>query len=112
MKALARLGALIEEEMSRLIEMEADAAVAPLQSAACTYRIAVVPRPRFNLIRYYGNSILALNARLRNEIIPDNKNKGNAFETNSDVPLSSVSVSISWVCLFVLSAPLSSERQK
>jgi len=43
MKALTRNGALIEEEegMSYLAEMETDAALAPLQSAACTYRIAL-----------------------------------------------------------------------
>jgi len=42
MKALTRHDALIEEEgMSYLAEMETDAALAPLQSAACTYRIAL-----------------------------------------------------------------------
>ncbi|MGG7056584.1 transposase zinc-binding domain-containing protein [Nitrosomonas sp. ANs5] len=42
MKALTRNGALIEEEgMSYLAEIETDAALAPLQSAACTYRIAL-----------------------------------------------------------------------
>ena len=30
--------------MSYLAEMEADAALSPLQSAACTYRIALGPR--------------------------------------------------------------------
>ena len=45
MKALTRNGALIEEEgMSYLAEMETDAALSPLQSAACTYRIALGPR--------------------------------------------------------------------
>ncbi len=45
MKALTRHGALIEEEgMSYLAEMETDAALSPLQSAACTYRIALGPR--------------------------------------------------------------------
>ena len=45
MKALTRNGALIEEEgMSYLAEMEMDAALAPLQSAACTYRIALGSR--------------------------------------------------------------------
>ena len=45
MKALTRNGALIEEEgMSYLAEMEMDAVLAPLQSAACTYRIALGPR--------------------------------------------------------------------
>jgi len=42
MKALTRHGALIEEEgMTYLAEIESDAALAPLQSAACTYRIAL-----------------------------------------------------------------------
>lgn len=45
MKALTRHGALIEEEgMTYLAEMETDAALTPLQSAACTYRIALGPR--------------------------------------------------------------------
>jgi len=45
MKALTCHGALIEEEegMSYLAEMETDAALAPLQSAACAYRIALGP---------------------------------------------------------------------
>lgn len=45
MKALTRHGALIEEEgMTYLAEIESDVALAPLQSAACTYRIALGPR--------------------------------------------------------------------
>ena len=41
MKSLTRHGALTEEEsMVYLAEMETDPALAPLQSAACTYRIA------------------------------------------------------------------------
>ena len=45
MKALTRNGALIEEEgMTYLAEIEVDTALAPLQSAACTYRIALGPR--------------------------------------------------------------------
>ena len=45
MKVLTRHGALIEEEgMTYLAEMETNAALAPLQSAACIYRIAMGPR--------------------------------------------------------------------
>ena len=44
MKALTRHGALIEEEMTYLTEIETDPAMSPLQSAACTYRIALGPR--------------------------------------------------------------------
>jgi hypothetical protein len=45
MKALTRHGALIEKDsMTYLADMEADSALAPLQSAACTYRIAPGPR--------------------------------------------------------------------
>jgi hypothetical protein len=44
-KALTRHGALIEEQgMTYLADMESDAALASLQSAACTYRIALGPR--------------------------------------------------------------------
>lgn len=45
MKALTRHGALIEEEgMTYLGDIESDAALAPLQSATCAYRIALGPR--------------------------------------------------------------------
>ena len=45
MKALTRHGALIEEEgMTYLGDIESDAALAPLQSATCAYRIAFGPR--------------------------------------------------------------------
>ncbi len=202
MKALTRNGALIEEEgMSYLAEMETDAALSPLQSAACTYRIALgrragqkvltlktaptqnvqpqdkkycvnahgfslhtgvrcamnqrkelehlcryitrpaianerltrnkdgqivlklktpyrdgtthiimsplefmqrlaalVPRPRLNLIRFHG--VLAPNAKLRAEIIPDGmKNKSKPTDANDDVPPSPASVRISWARL-------------
>jgi len=203
MKALTRNGALIEEEgMSYLAEMETDAALSPLQSAACTYRIALgrragqkvltlktistqntqpqenkkycvnahgfslhagvrcamnqrkelehlcryitrpaianerlalnsagqvvltlktpyrdgtthivmsplefmqrlaalVPRPRLNLIRFHG--VLAPNAKLRAEIIPDGmKNKSKPTDENDDVPQSTTSVRISWARL-------------
>jgi hypothetical protein len=42
MKALIRHGALIEEEgMTYLAEIETDPALSPLQSATCSYRIAL-----------------------------------------------------------------------
>ncbi len=45
MKLLTRQGYLIEEQgMTYLAETDADTALAPLQSAACTYRIALGPR--------------------------------------------------------------------
>ncbi len=45
MKLLTRRGYLIEEQrMVYLAETEAHTAMAPLQSAACTYRIAFGPR--------------------------------------------------------------------
>ena len=201
MKALTRNGALIEEEgMSYLAEMETNAALAPLQSAACTYRIALgrragqkvltlktistqntqpqenkkycvnahgfslhagvrcamnqrkelehlcryitrpaianerltlndagqvvltlktpyrdgtthivmsplefmqrlaalIPRPRLNLIRFHG--VLAPNAKLRAEIIPDGK-KSKPSDANDDAPHSAASVRISWARL-------------
>ncbi len=44
MEALTRHGALIEEEgMTYLADIESDAALAQLASAACTYRIALGP---------------------------------------------------------------------
>ena len=45
MKLLTRLGYLVEEQdMIFMAETDTDAAMAPLQSAACTYRIAFGPR--------------------------------------------------------------------
>jgi len=45
MKALTRLGYLVEEEgMSYLAELDPDSLLAPMQAASCTYRIALGPR--------------------------------------------------------------------
>ena len=58
----------------------------------------LVPRPGLNLIRYHG--VLALNAKLRSEIIPGGKkNKSNASDANDDVQRSQVSVRIGWARL-------------
>ena len=45
----------------------------------------IVPRPRLNLIRFHG--VLAPNAKLRAEIIPDGK-KSKPTDANDDVPRS------------------------
>jgi len=59
---------------------------------------ALVPRPRLNLIRFHG--VLAPNAKLRAEIIPDGmKNKSKPTDANDDVPPSPASVRISWARL-------------
>lgn len=59
---------------------------------------ALVPRPRLNLIRFHG--VLAPNAKLRAQIIPDEKeNKSSPSDTSDDVPQSATSVRISWVRL-------------
>ena len=58
----------------------------------------LVPRPRLNLIRFHG--VLAPNAKLRPEIIPDTqKNEKNTSDAQDDAPHSSVSVRISWARL-------------
>jgi hypothetical protein len=45
MKLLTRQGYLVEEQnMIYMAETDTDTAMAPLQSAACTYRIALGPR--------------------------------------------------------------------
>ena len=45
MKALTRLGYLVEEEgMSYLADLDPDSPLTPLQAASCTYRIALGPR--------------------------------------------------------------------
>ena len=58
--------------------------------------VALVPRPRLNLIRFHG--VLAPNAKLRAEIIPDGK-KSKPSDANDDVPHSPASVRISWARL-------------
>ncbi|WP_074906912.1 transposase [Nitrosomonas communis] len=62
-------------------------------------RLAVlVLQPRLNLIRYHH--VLAPNAKLHPEIIPDSKkNKNNQFDTDDDAPHSPASVCISWAHL-------------
>ena len=66
MKALTRNGALIEEEgMSYLAEMETDAVLSPLQSAACTYRIA--------LGRRAGQKVLTLKTAPTQNVQPQDK---------------------------------------
>ncbi|MDP1638520.1 MAG: transposase, partial [Candidatus Nitrotoga sp.] len=62
---------------------------------------ALVPRPRLNLIRF--NGVLAPNAKLRAEIIPDGmKSKSKPTDANDDVPQSTTSVCISWARLLML----------
>jgi hypothetical protein len=85
MRLLTRKGDLIEEQgMTYLAATFPDAALAPLQVAACTYRIALgpragqlefmqqlaalVPRPRWHLIRCQG--VLAPNAKLHPALVP------------------------------------------
>ncbi len=47
MKMLTRLGYLVREQgMTFIADMDTDSPLASLQAAACTYRIALVPRPR------------------------------------------------------------------
>jgi Putative transposase len=55
MKLLTRLGALIEEQgLTYLAEIDAHSALTPLQTASCTYRIALGPRA--------GQKVLGLQA--------------------------------------------------
>jgi len=50
--ALTRNGYLIEEQgMTYLTDIDAEAALAPLQAAACTYRIALGPRAGQKVLR-------------------------------------------------------------
>jgi len=57
---------------------------------------ALVPRPRLNLIRFHG--VLAPNAKLRAEIIPDGK-KSSPSDANDDAQYLPASVRISWARL-------------
>ena len=69
MKMLTRLGYLVREQgMTFIADMDTDSPLASLQAAACTYRIALGPRPRLHLIRFHG--VLAPNAGLRAAIVP------------------------------------------
>jgi Putative transposase len=56
----------------------------------------LVPRPRLNPIRFHG--VLAPNAKLRAEIIPDGK-KSSPSDANDDAQYPPVSVRISWARL-------------
>ena len=72
---------------------------------------ALVPRPRLNLIRFASfrfakylltpfHGVLAPNARLRTQIIPDEKkSKNSPSDANDNVLHSSASVRISWAGL-------------
>jgi hypothetical protein len=63
MKLLTRQGYLIEEQgMTYMAETDPDSAMAPLQSAACTYRIALGPRA--------GQKVLTLQSGPRFEAQP------------------------------------------
>jgi len=66
--------------MTYLAEIKTDPALSPLQSAACTYWIALGPRV------------------WKTEIIPDGK-KSKLPDTSDAVPYSSASVRINWVRL-------------
>lgn len=58
----------------------------------------LVPRPRLNLIRFHG--VLAPNAKLRSEIIPNaQKNEKDTADAQDDASHSSASVRISWARL-------------
>ncbi|MCC8997668.1 MAG: transposase [Nitrosomonas sp.] len=59
---------------------------------------ALVPRPKLNLIRFYG--VLAPNAKLRPKIIPgEKKGKSSPSDANDDASHSAASVRISWARL-------------
>ncbi len=59
---------------------------------------ALIPRPKLNLIRFYG--VLAPNAKLRSKIIPgEKKGKSSPSDANDDAPHSTASVRISWARL-------------
>jgi len=56
MKCLTRQGYLVEDKgMTYLADTETDTALAPLQSAACTYRIALGPRAGQKVITLGSN---------------------------------------------------------
>jgi hypothetical protein len=63
MQLLARKGYLIEEQgMTYLADIDRDTALAPLQAAACTYRIALGPRA--------GQKVLSLQTIPGQEVLP------------------------------------------
>ncbi|NNF96595.1 MAG: hypothetical protein HKM94_06705 [Halobacteria archaeon] len=71
MKLLTRQGYLVEEQgMSYMAETDPDSAMAPLQSAACTYRIVLGPRA--------GQKVLTLQSVPRFETQPAPQRCANA----------------------------------
>ncbi|MCP3880294.1 MAG: transposase, partial [Sulfitobacter sp.] len=71
MKLLTRLGYLVEEQdMIFMAETETDTALGPLQSAACTYRIAFGPRA--------GQKVLSLQSVPRFDAQPTKQRCANA----------------------------------
>jgi hypothetical protein len=80
MKLLTRLGYRVEEQgMTFMAETETDTALAPLQSAACTYRIALGPRA--------GQKVLTLQSVPRCEAQPTQQRCANAqgFSLHAEV---------------------------
>jgi hypothetical protein len=80
MKLLTRLGYLVEEQdMIFMAETETDTALGPLQSAACTYRIALGPRA--------GQKVLTLQSVPRCEVQPTEQRCANAqgFSLHAEV---------------------------
>jgi len=80
MKLLTRLGYLVEEQDRLfLAETDTDAAMAPLQSAACTYRIAFGPRA--------GQKVLSLQSVPRFDAQPTQQLCANAqgFSLHAEV---------------------------
>jgi hypothetical protein len=80
MKLLTRLGYLVEEQdLVFMAETETDTALGPLQSAACTYRIALGPRA--------GQKVLTLQSIPRFEVQPTEQRCANAqgFSLHAEV---------------------------
>ena len=80
MKLLTRLGYLIEEQdMIFMAQTETDTALGPLQSAACTYRIALGPRA--------GQKVITLRSVPRCEVQPTEQLCANAqgFSLHAEV---------------------------
>jgi hypothetical protein len=115
MRLLTREGYLIEEQgMTYLVDTDPDAALAPLQVTACTYRIALgpragqleflqrlaalIPRPRWHLIRCQG--VLAPNAKLHPALVPSAPaNAANNPSGRGETPPPSAPVRLSWARL-------------
>ena len=108
MKLLTRLGYLVEEQdMVFMAETDTDAAMAPLHSAACTYRIAFGPRA--------GQKVLSLQSVPRFDAQPTQQLCANAqgFSLHAEVRCAmNQRHQLEQLCRYITRPAIANERLK